>query len=200
MNTNIFITGLGGQGVVTLAKLISSCASDLGLSVSLFNSKGMAQRGGRVTSEIRISENNEAAHGSRLAAGGADILLGMEIGETAGSSHFLKEGGSAVVMDCAIVPTTMVLKKQEYPDLHQVLAAFDKITPACYGVENPVQPYNIYLLGVFASLVEKEEGILSMFSQEALKQAIQKGLKKNSEENLAVFDQGYGYGRTLFSA
>jgi len=190
MVTNIFITGLGGQGVVTLAKLLSGCASELGQKVSLFNSKGMAQRGGRVTSEIRISDEQDTMRGSRLASGGADILLGMEIGESANSAHFLKEGGIALLMDYAFVPTTMVLKKQDYPSLPQVVGAFKKITPRCFGIEEFSSPHNIYLLGVFSSISER-------FTPDSLKQSIRTNLKRNIEENLAVFYKGYEYGKSL---
>jgi indolepyruvate ferredoxin oxidoreductase beta subunit len=197
MVANILITGLGGQGVVTLAKLVSRCASDLGLMVSLFNSKGMAQRGGRVTSEIRISDNRKGTFGSRLASGGADILLGMEIGESANSAHFLKAGGTAILLNYASVPTTIVLKKQEYPDLHQVLNALKKITPRCYGVEPAASPQNIFLLGVFSAITGKEDGILAEFAPHDLKESIKSNLKRNIEENLAVFDKGHEYGGNL---
>ena len=195
MVTNIFITGLGGQGVVTLAKLLSGCASDLEFKVSLFNSKGMAQRGGRVTSEIRISDDQDFSCGPRLAKGGADILLGMEIGESANSANFLKEGGFAIILDYAFIPTTMILKKQDYPNLHQVLSAFKKITPNCFGVETFSPPHNIYLLGVFSALIERQDSMLTGFTPASLKQSIQKKLKRNIEENLAVFEKGYMYGR-----
>lgn len=200
MVTNLFITGLGGQGVVTLAKLISDCASSLEFGVSLFNSKGMAQRGGRVTSEIRISDDHDILYGSRLAAGGADLILGMEIGETANSAHFLKEGGTVILMDYAFVPTTMVLKKQEYPDLHQVLAAYKKITPHCFGVKQLSAPNNVYLLGIFSSLAENQNGILSRFTSENLKSAMRRSMKRNIDENLAVFNKGYSYGQDHFSS
>ena len=61
MMQSIFMTGLGGQGIITLANLISGQATKEGLKVTLFNAKGMAQRGGRVTSEIRMSDDPQAA-------------------------------------------------------------------------------------------------------------------------------------------
>ena len=78
MMQSIFMTGLGGQGIITLANLISGQASEKGLKVSLFNAKGMAQRGGRVTSEIRMSDDPGLEFGARISAGTADILIGME--------------------------------------------------------------------------------------------------------------------------
>ena len=78
MMQSIFMTGLGGQGIITLANLISEQATDKGLRVTLFKAKGMAQRGGRVTSEIRLSDDPQAAFGARISAGKADIRVPCE--------------------------------------------------------------------------------------------------------------------------
>ncbi|HEB11427.1 MAG TPA: indolepyruvate ferredoxin oxidoreductase, partial [Spirochaetales bacterium] len=40
MFKSMFVTGLGGQGVITFARLMAGYASNQGLKVSLFNSKG----------------------------------------------------------------------------------------------------------------------------------------------------------------
>ena len=52
---NLLITGVGGQGTVTLGDLIAERAMGLGLPISVFHSRGMAHRGGRVAAEIRIA-------------------------------------------------------------------------------------------------------------------------------------------------
>ena len=67
MLTSIFVTGLGGQGVVTFARLLTGYLIEQGLKTSLFNATGMAQRGGRVTSEIRISSDPELQSGGTVA-------------------------------------------------------------------------------------------------------------------------------------
>ena len=111
MFLSLFITGLGGQGIITVADLISQRASEHGLKTSLFNAKGMAQRGGRVTSEIRLTDDHELDFGARISTGRADMLIGMEIGETINSLAFLKPGGTAILLDYASVPAGMVLKR-----------------------------------------------------------------------------------------
>lgn len=197
MFKNIFVTGLGGQGIITFAKLIAGYASDQGLKVSLFNSKGMAQRGGRVTSEIRISSDQNSVHGARLSAGGADLLIGMEIGEAVNSLSFLKTGGLVLLINYAFVSTSMILKKEAYPSFDQVREIFSQKTDHFFGVAEPQNPYNVYLLGVLGTILESIPDALPGFTCKGLEQTIKLSLKRDLEENLRVFQEGCVYGGQL---
>ena len=197
MMQSIFMTGLGGQGIVTLANLISGQASDRGLKVTLFNAKGMAQRGGRVTSEIRLSDDPRQEFGARVSSGFADILIGMEIGETINSLPFLKGGGTAILLDYAFVPTTMLLKKEPYPTFGQLTELYSRKTDRIIAVSEAGQPYNIFLLGVFSAVAPEISPELSFFSKENLEQAITKRLKRGLEGNLQAFNGGYAHGQSL---
>jgi len=194
---SIFMTGLGGQGIITLANLISGHASENGLKVSLFNAKGMAQRGGRVTSEIRLTDDPEFDFGARISAGKADILIGMEIGETINSFSYLKEGGAAILLDYAFVPTTMLLKKEPYPSFEQLTELYSAKAKELFTVKEPKQPYNMFLLGVFTAVVPAIDADLSFYSKQSLKEGITKKLKRGLEENLQTFNGGCAYGRSL---
>jgi Pyruvate/2-oxoacid:ferredoxin oxidoreductase gamma subunit len=163
----------------------------------LFNAKGMAQRGGRVTSEIRISTDQDFEYGSRISADEADILVGMELGETANSWSYLKTGGLLLLLDHASVPTQILLKKQSYPGIDQVLDVFSRKTDALYAVTEPHSPYNIFLLGVLGALLESQPELLSGWTCGGLRSSIEKNLKRNIDENLEVFEQGCRYGRTV---
>ena len=197
MFKSIFVTGLGGQGVITFAKLIAGYASDQGLKVSLFNSKGMAQRGGRVTSEIRISSDHNSVYGARLSAGGADLLVGMEIGEAVNSLSFLKTGGLVLLINYAFVPTSMILRKETYPGFDQVLEVFSQKTDRFFGVAEPKHPYNVYLLGILGALLESIPDALPGFTCKGLEQTVKLSLKRDLEENLRVFQEGCVYGGQL---
>jgi indolepyruvate ferredoxin oxidoreductase beta subunit len=197
MMQSIFMTGLGGQGIITLANLISGQASEKGLKVTLFNAKGMAQRGGRVTSEIRLSDDPELEFGARISAGKADILIGMEIGETINSLSYLKEGGAAILLDYAFVPTTMVLKKEPYPTFGQLTELYAQKTDRIFAVSEAGHPYNMFLLGVFSAVAPEIAPTLSFFSKKSVEQAITTKLKRGLEENLQTFNGGYAHGRSL---
>jgi indolepyruvate ferredoxin oxidoreductase beta subunit len=197
MMQSIFMTGLGGQGIITLAKLISGLASEKGLRVTLFNAKGMAQRGGRVTSEIRLSDDPELEFGARISAGKADILIGMEIGETINSLSFLRNSGAAILLSYASVPTTMVLKKEPYPSFQQLTELCAQKTDRIFSVTEAGQPYNMFLLGVFSAVAPAIAPELSFFSKETVERAITEKLKRALEDNLETFNQGYAHGRCL---
>jgi indolepyruvate ferredoxin oxidoreductase beta subunit len=197
MMQSIFITGLGGQGIITLATLISARASEKGVKVTLFNAKGMAQRGGRVTSEIRLSDEPGQEFGARISSGIADILIGMEIGETINSLSFLKEGGAVIALDYAFVPTTMVLKKEPYPSFDQLTELYARKTDRIFAVTDAEHPYNMFVLGVFSAVAPEIASGLSFFSKDSIEQAITMKLKRGLEENLRTFNGGYAHGRSL---
>ena len=197
MFQSIFMTGLGGQGIITLANLISGHASENGLKASLFNAKGMAQRGGRVTSEIRLTDDPKLDFGARISAGKADILIGMEIGETINSLSFLKEGGAAILLNHGFVPTTMILKKEPYPSFEQLTELYSTKTNILFTVKEPKNPYNMFLLGVFTAVAPAIDGELSFYSKQSVEEGITKKLKRGLEENLQTFNGGYVYGQSL---
>ena len=74
MNKDILVCGVGGQGTVLASKLIASAYMAKGETVHSAETIGMAQRGGSVTSHVRIGE----AYSPLIAQGGADIILAFE--------------------------------------------------------------------------------------------------------------------------
>ncbi|MDD3632160.1 MAG: 2-oxoacid:acceptor oxidoreductase family protein, partial [Atribacterota bacterium] len=74
MENNIYLVGVGGQGVVRLGQIIAAYAIDEGQKVKLFKKIGMAQRGGPTLCEIRIGE----VSGSRIPPLSADLVVAME--------------------------------------------------------------------------------------------------------------------------
>ncbi|MBN1836517.1 MAG: 2-oxoacid:acceptor oxidoreductase family protein [Spirochaetales bacterium] len=194
---SIFLTGLGGQGVLTIAGILADHAAESGLKSSLFNAKGMAQRGGRVTSEIRLSPDPEAEFGARISAGGADVLLGMEIGETISSLSFLKPGGTALLLEHAQVPAEAVLKKRSYPSFDDARRLAAEQSGTVFAIEKPQSPHNVFALGVFAVVVPAVQEGLAFYSPEGLERALTRRLKRGLEENLEAFHRGCAYGRSL---
>jgi indolepyruvate ferredoxin oxidoreductase beta subunit len=197
MIRSIFLSGLGGQGVLTVSGLLADHAAEAGLKVSLFNAKGMAQRGGRVTSEIRLSRDQAAEFGARISAGGADVLVGMEIGETINSLGFLRETGIVLLLDYAYVPAETVLRKQPYPSFEEAHRLAAERAGALFALEEPVSPHNVFVLGVFAAVVPATDESLGFYSPEGLERAIARKLKRGLEENLQAFRRGCTYGRSL---
>ena len=190
MVKSLYLTGLGGQGVLTLAKIIGNAASEKGLHVTVFNAKGMAQRGGRVTSEIRISDGSEKAAGSRIAEGGADLLVGLEIGEALNSFAFMKEGGLVVLLDYAFHSAPTVLKKGEYPTLEQVQRALAAKADRIHTASSEVTPNNMCVLGVLSALADSAPDLMGGITSSDLELSLKSTLKRGTEVNIAAFKKG----------
>jgi len=76
--TNIIITGVGGQGIVTAGLLIGNAVTASGLKAVMSEIHGMSQRGGEVTVELRIGN----VYGPIIPSGDANLILGFEALET----------------------------------------------------------------------------------------------------------------------
>jgi Pyruvate/2-oxoacid:ferredoxin oxidoreductase gamma subunit len=187
---SLFLTGLGGQGVLTISKILGSAASEKGLEVTIFNAKGMAQRGGRVTSEIRMCDEPERVFGSRIAAGCADILIGLEIGEALNSIHYIKSGGTVILLDYTFLSPPTILKKEPYPTASQVAGCFSEKTTSVYLLSEPQHPYNMFVLGFFAALLEEDPKLVEGVEPAAIEASILKNLRREVDKNIEVFHTG----------
>src|SRR3989454_923142 len=102
---DIIVTGVGGTGVVTIGGILGMAAHLEGKGVGILDMAGLAQKGGAVYSHIRIAERAEDIHAIRIAAGGADLVLGGDI-VVAGNKKVLaavKHGVTEMVINVAEV-------------------------------------------------------------------------------------------------
>jgi indolepyruvate ferredoxin oxidoreductase beta subunit len=122
---NIAISGVGGQGVLTLAELLAKAALHEGLNVRVGEIHGMAQRGGHVVCTVRIGDD---AKGPIIDAGAADLLVGFEPVETLREIHLVKKGGYVLMSSHVQYPVAVSMGKAEYPDHKEILASIKKFT------------------------------------------------------------------------
>ncbi len=76
---NILITGVGGTGVVTIGALLGMAAHLEHKGASVLDQTGLAQKGGAVTTHVRIAKDPADIHAVRIAAGEADLVLGCDM-------------------------------------------------------------------------------------------------------------------------
>ncbi len=77
---NILITGVGGTGVVTIGALLGMAGHLESKGASVLDQTGLAQKGGAVTTHVRLACRPEQLHAVRIAAGEADLVLGCDMG------------------------------------------------------------------------------------------------------------------------
>jgi len=103
--------GVGGQGILLAASVLSEAASADGLMVKASEIHGMAQRGGSVVSTVRFGERVHSPVSKR-----ADYVLATELLEGHRGLRLLGDGGTLVCAVSTVIPPGSVLRREEqYP-------------------------------------------------------------------------------------
>ena len=126
MKCDVILAGVGGQGVLSVAAIITKAAVSEGLQVRQSEVHGMSQRGGAVIAHMRISDKTIAS--DLVPQGAADLILSMEPLESLRYAAWLSPNGALV---CAAEPFVNI---PNYPDLDGILKAV-KTFPVCRVVE-----------------------------------------------------------------
>lgn len=111
--TNILVAGIGGQGVMTAAEILSQTVLSLGYDVKKTEVAGMAQRGGVVTSHVRFGER---VLSPAIPPGETDILVGFEPAEALRWCTHLRPGGVAMVNRLKQAPPVVSIGLYDYPE------------------------------------------------------------------------------------
>lgn len=107
---DILLAGVGGQGTVLASKILARCAIARGENAHTAETIGMAQRGGCVTSHVRIG--NTAA--PLIARGCADSIIAFEPAEAVRALPYLKKDGAVIVNTASVKPVTDTLASTGY--------------------------------------------------------------------------------------
>lgn len=110
---NILLVGVGGQGTITAAKLLTTGLMEAGYDVKMSEIHGMSQRGGSVSSQVRYGDDVQSPV---IEMGTADIIVAFEKMEALRYIDFLKEDGKIIVNDTEIWPLPVVIGKAAYPE------------------------------------------------------------------------------------
>ena len=104
---NVLVAGIGGGGVVTVGALLGMAAHLEGKGCSVLDVTGLAQKNGPVTSHVRIADDPEDLHATRVAAGATDLLLGADIVVAASAAVLpaLSPERTTAVVDTRVAPT-----------------------------------------------------------------------------------------------
>jgi len=107
---DIYIIGVGGQGVGLLSETLIRAADHAGLPVKGVDTHGLAQRGGMVVSHVRIGAG---ANSPLVMPGMADMVVALERHEALrGMNLYLADGGTLVYYDTVWQPLNVRLKKE----------------------------------------------------------------------------------------
>lgn len=100
------VAGIGGTGVLTVGAILAMAAQLEGKAAKVLDQTGMAQKGGAVTSHIRIGTDMAAIPSARLGAGQADVLIACDLVVASGPEVLgLARGDTRVLANADVVPT-----------------------------------------------------------------------------------------------
>ena len=186
MKKDIILSGVGGQGILSIATVIGRAALAEGLQIKQAEVHGMSQRGGDVQSHLRISSSE--IRSDLIPRGAADLIISLEPMESLRYLPWLAAEGWVVTN------TVPVVNIPNYPDeaaLQAELKALPQVVTldadALAREAGSPRSANMALLGAAAPLLgidagRLEAGIRDIFARKG--EAI-------VEANLAVFRAGY---------
>jgi len=196
----ILIVGVGGQGVLLASRIVGEAAVESGYDCLQSEVHGMAQRGGVVTSAIKIGFDI----GSPLVAlGGCDLLAGFELLETYRAAPYISGDSTVVTSTEVIQPFTVNLGLGEYPPPGEILKILENQSGKLYRVESTklareagnVITANMVMLGAMVAT-----GVLPM-DKATVKKCLERNIpRKTVSVNLKAFELGYSsvtHGNTL---
>ncbi|MCL2064177.1 MAG: indolepyruvate oxidoreductase subunit beta [Candidatus Cloacimonetes bacterium] len=188
MKLDIILSGVGGQGILSISTIIGAAAVKKGLFLKQAEVHGMSQRGGEVQSHLRISD--KPIYADLIPKGKANLIISVEPMESLRYLPFLRKDG------WLITNTKPFVNISNYPPIEEILNDVKKV-PQHIIIEadkiakemGSAQVMNIVMLGAASEFMTIEI--------EDLKDAIKKvfGSKgdKVVEMNLLAFEKGKEY-------
>lgn len=191
MNYDIYLVGVGGQGVLTIGDLITEAALRAGIPANFYPTKGMAQRGGFVKAQLRLGRD---VVGPQIPERGADLAIAMELSESLKALSFVKAGGEVVLLGHVWQPTAVMLGKAPYPSLEAVVdqaatagVALHYLDPTGIPVlEGRTVPANVYVLGAALGRTRLAE----VLDPAAVEELIASRWKRGVQANRLAFQAG----------
>lgn len=186
---NIYICGVGGQGIIKTSVIIGEAAMSQGLNVVMSEIHGMSQRGGSVSTELKIGDYNS----SIIPEHGADMLLSFEPIETVRGLDKVNDDTKIVFNTHPIVPAS---SDKPYPgvgNITDVLKENFKHVLPIDGTKLAMDAGNVLALNmVLLGAVTADDKF--PLSKESVIAAMKNNLKpKFHELNLKAIESGYNW-------
>jgi indolepyruvate ferredoxin oxidoreductase beta subunit len=192
MKNDIIISGVGGQGIVSIAGIIGLAAVANNLYLKQSEVHGMSQRGGDVQSHFRLSDKPIAS--DLVPIGKADLIISVEPMEALRYLPWLSSNG------WVITNSVPFINIPDYPDVDEIIEEIKKIknniilnADAIAKEAGSVKAGNIVILGAASFYID--------IPFASIEQAVKTFFKKKGEEvisvNLKALKAGRNYRKKL---
>ncbi len=180
----ILLVGVGGQGTILAGSVLAMTAAEAGLDVKVSEIHGMSQRGGSVSTVVRVGEQVQSMV---CDPGCADVIVAFEAVEALRAQHYLREGGKLFVNDEQIVPVSVSIGNAQMPtDVDKRLAELGAVRIDAGGIAREAgspRSANVVLVGALSTALP--------FSVEEWEDAISRRVPPATvEANLEAFARG----------
>ncbi len=128
---NLIITGVGGQGVLLVTRVLAETASVQRLGVTVSEVHGMAQRGGAVVAMVRFGE----AQSPLIGRGEANAILALEPMEALRVLDWASNSTVIVASTRGVLPLAVVLGMEAYPPMDRVFQQLMAVSRNVYGID-----------------------------------------------------------------
>jgi indolepyruvate ferredoxin oxidoreductase, beta subunit len=119
MKNDIILSGVGGQGILSIAAAIGLAAVDNNLNLKQSEVHGMSQRGGDVQSHFRLSD--KPVYSDLIPFGKADLVISVEPMESLRYLPWLSKNGWVVTNSVPFINIS------GYPPIDEVLDEIRKV-------------------------------------------------------------------------
>ena len=186
---DIYLVGVGGQGIITASKIIGDAAILAGENVLLSETHGMAQRGGSVVCTARIGDMRSPL----IPDGRADMILSFELLEALRALCKASRNTTVVTSTERIVPVSVSTQRLKYPTIEEVKTIAEKVAEKFLSVDaskiaketGVPMSSNIVMVGALAGT-----GITGL-ERRHFEKAIAMNIQRWVPENLNAFAQGF---------
>ena len=140
---------MGGQGIILASDILAEVALTSGYDVKKTDTRGMAQRGGSVVSQVRVAES---VFSPLIKPGEADMLLALEKLEAARWAYYLRNRGVVIANNLALPPLSVILGYETYPSDEEIINLIRRQTSHVYlvnGTDRVKELSNIRTLNIF---------------------------------------------------
>lgn len=186
MKKDIILSGVGGQGILSIATIIGEAATEAGINLKQAEVHGMSQRGGDVQSNLRLS--TEPIYSDLLAQGGADLIIAMEPMEALRYLTYLDKDG------WMITSSNPFINIPNYPDTEELLAELSALPQVKLAHIDDIAKENKLPRGANMVLLGMAAPYIGIISVEQLSSAIGRVFARKGEkvvnDNLIAFDLG----------
>ncbi|MDH3377995.1 MAG: 2-oxoacid:acceptor oxidoreductase family protein [Gammaproteobacteria bacterium] len=161
--TNVLIVGVGGQGVITVSKILAQLCLQNKLKVKQSEIHGMAKRGGAVFSHVRFGSE---VYSPTIPLGQADILLALEWAEGLRWLSYLNPDSGTFISDTQMIIPPFSCRDRERGAtsnyVHRTLDQVKQHVPNAFAVDatgmatelgNP-RTANTVLLGMLSTALD----------------------------------------------